>query len=174
LDGSRNRCRGTRLANCGGSRSRSRRVVKGRGNQRLRAPRRATVGATAPPTDFDPALEKEGRAVLRGRPLRGRHSKNTDLFGRPCDRPSHVTLPHRGARRFRGWRQRFGARVMPYVGSDRWWLYRLAPLRCLSARYTRPRQNARDPLRPSPPTAPPLAVRSDPSQAIRNCLAGNA
>jgi len=45
---------------------------------------------------FDPALEKEGRAVLRGRPLRGRHSKNTDLFGRPCDRPSHVTLPHRG------------------------------------------------------------------------------
>jgi hypothetical protein len=22
--------------------------------------------------------------------------KNTDLFGRPCDRPSHVTLPHRG------------------------------------------------------------------------------
>jgi hypothetical protein len=45
---------------------------------------------------FDPALEKEGRAVLRGRPLRGRHSKNTDLCGRPCDRPSHVTLPHRG------------------------------------------------------------------------------
>jgi hypothetical protein len=45
---------------------------------------------------FDPALEKEGRAVLRGRPLRGRHSKNTDLFGRPCGRPSHVTLPHRG------------------------------------------------------------------------------
>ena len=36
-----------------------------------------------------------------------------------------------GARRFRGWRQRFGARVMPYVGSDRWWLNRLAPLRCL-------------------------------------------
>jgi hypothetical protein len=45
---------------------------------------------------FDPALEKEGRAVLRGRPLRGRHSKNTDLFGQPCDRPSHVTLPRRG------------------------------------------------------------------------------
>ena len=45
---------------------------------------------------FDPALEKEGRAVLRGRPLRGRHSKNTDLFSRPCNRPSHVTLPHRG------------------------------------------------------------------------------
>ena len=45
---------------------------------------------------FDPALEKEGRAVLRGRPLRGRHSKNTDLFGRPCDRPSYATLPQRG------------------------------------------------------------------------------
>ena len=123
---------------------------------------------------FDPALEKEGRAALRGRPLRGRHSKNTDLFGRPCDRPSHVTLPHRGARRFRGWPQRFGAGVMPYVGSDGWWLNRLAPLRCLRARYTRPRENARDPLRLSPPTATPLAVRSDPSQAIRNCLAGHA
>jgi hypothetical protein len=49
-----------------------------------------------------------------------------------------------------------------------------APLRCLSARYTRPRKNARAPLRPSPPTAPPLAVRSDTSQAIRNCLAGHA
>jgi hypothetical protein len=97
-----------------------------------------------------------------------------DLFGRPCDRPSHVTLPHRGLAGFRGWRQRFGARVMPYVGSDRWWLYRLAPLRCLGARYTRPRKNARDPLRPSPPTAPLLAVRSEPSQAIRNCLAGHA
>jgi hypothetical protein len=46
---------------------------------------------------FDPALEKEGRAVLRGRPLRGRHRKNADLFGRTCDRPSHVTLPHRGS-----------------------------------------------------------------------------
>jgi hypothetical protein len=44
----------------------------------------------------DPAPEKEGRAVLRGRPLRGRRGKNTDLFGRSCDRPSHVTLPHRG------------------------------------------------------------------------------
>jgi hypothetical protein len=79
-----------------------------------------------------------------------------------------------GARRFRGWRQRFGARVMPYVGSDRWWLNRLAPLRCLDARYTRARKNARDPLRPSPPTAPPLAVRSDPSHTIRDCLAGHA
>jgi hypothetical protein len=48
------------------------------------------------PTDSIPPSRKRGRAVLRGRPLRGRHSKNTDLFGRPCDRPSHVTLPHRG------------------------------------------------------------------------------
>ncbi len=62
---------------------------------------------------FDPALEKEGRAVLRGRPLRGRHSKNTDLFGRPCDRPSHVTLPHRGIGRFRGWRQRLVLALCP-------------------------------------------------------------
>ena len=60
------------------------------------------------------------------------------------------------------------------MGSDRWWLYRLAPLRCLSARYTRPGKYAREPLRHSPSTAPPFAVRSDPSQAIRNCLAGDA
>ena len=59
-----------------------------------RQPKRSLSKANA--HRFDPALEKEGRAVLRGRPLRGRHSKNTDLFGRPCDRPSHVTLPHRG------------------------------------------------------------------------------
>jgi hypothetical protein len=123
---------------------------------------------------FDPALEKEGRAVLRGRPLRGRHSKNTDLFGRPSDRPSQFHAPPSGARRFRGWRQRFGARVCPRWALTAGGCYRLAPLRCLSARYTRPRKNARDPLRPSPPTAPPLAVRSDPSQAIRNCLAGHA
>jgi hypothetical protein len=58
--------------------------------------RKITQQRERPP--IDPALEKdkEGRAVLRGRPLRGRHSKNTDLFSRPCDRPSHVTLPHRG------------------------------------------------------------------------------
>jgi hypothetical protein len=123
---------------------------------------------------FDPALEKEGRAVLRGRPLRGRHSKNTDLFGRPSDRPSQFHAPPSGARRFRGWRQRFGARVCPRWALTAGGCYRLAPLRCLSARYTRPRKNARDPLRPSPPTAPPLAVRSDPSQAICNCLAGHA
>jgi len=123
---------------------------------------------------FEPALEKEGRAVLRGRPLRGRHSKNTDLFGRPCDRPSHVTLPQRGLAGSGAGGSALVLALLPYVGSDRWWLNRLAPLRCLCARYTRPRKNARDPLRRSPPTAPPLAVRSDPSQAIRNCLAGHA
>jgi len=60
------------------------------------------------------------------------------------------------------------------VGCDRWWLNRLAPLRYLNKGYTPPQENARDPLRPSPPTAPPLAVRSDAPQAIRNGLTGYA
>ena len=152
------------------------------------APRARTVGrehvtrtaatpkddsATRTPTDLIPPSRKRGGRSF-GAALSEVASKEHRPL-RPALRPAKPChAPPSGARRFRGWRQRFGARVMPYVGFDRWWLYRLAPLRCLSARYTRPRKNARDPLRPSPPTAPPLAVRSDPSQAIRNCLAGHA
>jgi len=44
---------------------------------------------------------KTGRAVLRGRPLRGPPCKHTDLFDQPCDRPHHLIPPHRGLPRFR-------------------------------------------------------------------------
>jgi hypothetical protein len=53
-----------------------------------------------------------------------------------------------GARRFRGWRQRFGARVMPYVGSGRWWLNRLAPLRCLKCAIYSATEKRKGPLAP--------------------------
>lgn len=49
-----------------------------------------------PAHDFDPP-SKKGRAVLRGRPLRGPPCTHTDLFDRPCGRPHHVVLPHRGS-----------------------------------------------------------------------------
>jgi hypothetical protein len=61
-------------------------------------------------------LKSRGMSRLRGRILshetgeggpsgppsqRSTVQENTDLFDRPCDRPSHVMLPRRGARRFR-------------------------------------------------------------------------
>jgi hypothetical protein len=60
------------------------------------------------------------------------------------------------------------------VGSDRWWLNRLAPLRYLDRTYTRRRESAKVSLRSLPPTATPLAVRSDAPEAIRNGLPGYA
>ena len=44
---------------------------------------------------------KKGRAVLRGRPLRGPPCKHTDLFDQPCDRPHRIMPPHRGLPGFR-------------------------------------------------------------------------
>jgi hypothetical protein len=128
---------------------------------------------TRTPTDLIPPSRKRGGRSF-GAALSEVAMERTPTSSAGLATGQAMSRSPSGDRRFRGWRQRFGARVMPYVGSDRWWLNRLAPLRCLSARYTRPRTNARGPLRPSPPTAPSLAVRSDPSQAIRNCLAGHA
>jgi hypothetical protein len=101
-------------------------------------------------------------------------SFEVDDCGRPCDRPP-CRAPPSGASRGSG----AGGSSLVLVLCPRRALTAggctgFAPLRCLSARYTRPRENARFPLRLSPPTAPPLAVRSDTSQAIRNCLAGHA
>ena len=45
---------------------------------------------------FDPASRKRGGRSFGAALSEVAISKNTDLFGRPCDRPSHVTLPHRG------------------------------------------------------------------------------
>jgi hypothetical protein len=52
----------------------------------------------------------------------GIDSFEVDDCGRPCDRPP-CRAPPSGARGFRGWRELFGAGVMPQAGSDRWWLY---------------------------------------------------
>jgi hypothetical protein len=93
---------------------------------------------TRTPTDLIPPSRKRGGRSF-GAALSEVAIARTPTSLRPALRPAKPChAPPSGARRFRGWRQRFGARVMPYVGSDRWWLNRLAPLRCLSARYTRP------------------------------------
>jgi hypothetical protein len=65
--------------------------------------RKSPGGTTVrrPAHDFDPALGKKGRAVLRGRPLRGPPCKHADLFDQPSGRPHHDMPPHRGLPRFR-------------------------------------------------------------------------
>ncbi len=63
---------------------------------------------------------------------------------------------------------------MPEVGSDRWWLNRLAPLRYLKRTIYPATGKRKGSLAFLPPTAPPLAVRSDAPQAIRNGLTGYA
>src|SRR6266508_954914 len=75
------------------------------------APRARTVGrepatrtaatpkdhsGTRTPTDLIPPSRKRGGRSFGAALSEVAIVKNTDLFGRPCDRPSHVTLPQRG------------------------------------------------------------------------------
>jgi hypothetical protein len=95
----------------------------GRANERRRSlaygerhgDHRAGRRATARPR-LRSCPRKKGRAVLRGRPLRGPPCKYTDLFDRPRDRPHYVVPPHQGLPGSGRWRQLFGACVMALSG----------------------------------------------------------
>ncbi len=130
-------------------------------------------GRSLPLTDFDPAAKKRGGRSF-GAALSEVEMQRLLTSSAGLDRPNHVTLPQQGLAGSGASGSSLVLVLCPYVGSDRWWLNRLAPLRCLGAPYTRSGKTQRSPLRASPPIALTLAVRSNPSQAVRNRLAGHA